>query len=180
MGTEQITFTDAETTFQTVNNKRNPIPFLPENYLASLGFLREDEETYLPFTHNEFPSEVAATSMEIAQGVLDKTTLLVAHNMKFDLQWIHAVGLKYDGQIYCTQIAEFIIASGVYRPLDLSSCARRYGGKGKLDTVAIEYWDKGVQTDMVPWEVLKEYGIRDIREMMYVYNSQQEVVRAYF
>jgi DNA polymerase-1 len=46
----------------------------------------------------------------------------------------------------------------------------------KLDVVATEYWAKGIQTDEIPWDVLREYSAHDAKVTLMCYNEQMKIM----
>ena len=58
------------------------------------------------------------------QDTLNKTTLLVGHNIKFDLMWLLEAGFKYTGKVYDTMIGEYILNKGVRKSLTLQMCCQ--------------------------------------------------------
>ena len=59
---------------ETTSFHNNPSPYIPENYLVSVGFKSEKYEEYLCFKHNDNPSDTTAKYLLSEQ--LRKTTLL--------------------------------------------------------------------------------------------------------
>ncbi len=150
--------TDVETTFILQNKKSNPSPYIPENYLVSVGLVGDAEE-YLCVQHNDQPTDRGW--FKTVQEALDNTELVVGHNLKFDLAWMFEVGLVYTGPIWDTMLVEYILLRGIKQPLSLTPCCERHGIEGKLD-ITQEYLNKGIGFEAMPWEtVVKPYGIRD-------------------
>ena len=109
------------------------------------------------------------------QAVLDKCDVLIGHNIKFDLQWIRACGFEYEGDIYDTMVAEYILSRGQGWPLNLSAVARKYGGVQKRETDLVPpYLDAGHTFYEIPWEIVKEYGEIDVIATEQVAVSQLE------
>jgi DNA polymerase I-like protein with 3'-5' exonuclease and polymerase domains len=46
----------------------------------------------------------------------------------------------------------------------------------KLDVVATEYWAKGIQTDEIPWDVLREYSAHDAKVTLMCYHEQMKIM----
>lgn len=155
-----FTVLDAETTWVgKAPQNADPSPYLKENYLISLGWKNARSLEYLCIQHDEQPTSPDARAL--IQGMLDETTLLIAHNLKFDLSWIRACGFSYSGKLYCTMLSEYIQARGLHVDLDLKSCCARYDFEGKLDIMK-KYFDANITYNRVPWAELMEYGIEDI------------------
>ena len=108
-----ITTFDVETSFQvTEEGKLDPSAKNPHNFLICMG-LNED---YIFFKHNEFRG---TPDRNRVQAILDKTTLLVGHNIKFDIIWLWESGFTYSGRVYDTMVGEYLLNRGVKRSLKL-------------------------------------------------------------
>ena len=57
--------------------------------------------------------------------MLDNTTLLIGHNLQYDYFGFWANDFKYDGDIYDTMLAEYLLLRGQKQPLSLEQCAIR-------------------------------------------------------
>ena len=79
-----ITVLDAETSFQIVDGKVDPLPFNANNCLVSIGV----NDEYYFFNHNHENFDIQSNHKAV-QDILNKTTLLVGHNIKFDLVWLN-------------------------------------------------------------------------------------------
>jgi len=101
-----ITVFDIETTFQVdKDGDKDASPKNPLNRIVSIGI----NDEYFFLYHTE-PFEKDPNVKQKIQDILDKTTLLVAHNIKFDLMWLKEAGFTYEGKIYDTMLAEYILA----------------------------------------------------------------------
>lgn len=100
-------------------------PFEPSNTLTQVGVLclETDDKALLCFDHAE--RNDAADNKCKLQRWLDSTTLLIGHNLQYDLSWLWASGFKYDGKIYDTMLSEYILQRGNKLPLSLEQCALR-------------------------------------------------------
>ena len=98
------------------------------------------------------------------QAVLNSALLVGAHNFKFDLAWLRHIGIRLkDKKIFCTSVAEFILNAQCLNLDELSLnaiCEKRYGER-KYDEVKEQYWDKDINTDKVPLDILLPYNVRD-------------------
>ena len=43
------------------------------------------------------------------QELLDRATILIGHNIAYDLMWLWESGFKYDGPIFCTMLTEYVL-----------------------------------------------------------------------
>ena len=60
------------------------------------------------------------------QELLDKATILIGHNIAYDLMWLWECGYKYDGVVFDTMLAEYVLQRGKKEPLSLEECAKRH------------------------------------------------------
>jgi DNA polymerase-1 len=115
----------------------------------------------LPFDHNEATEKDKMNSC-ILQRLLDSTTLLIGHNLQYDLQWLWANDFKYDGEIYDTMLAEYLLMRGQKQPLSLEQCAIRRGLKYQKDDTLKTYYKKGYNTNEIPLDELSHYLEHDL------------------
>ena len=162
-----ISTVDVETSFQkTKHGGTDPLPFNPENILVSVGI---NDEYYFT-NHSERIDEGCYHKI---QAILNKTTLLVGHNIKFDLTWLLEAGFKYSGRVYDTMIGEYVLNRGIRKSLTLQMCCqrRRIGSK---DQAIKEFLDRGVSFENIPKEMVEEYGRIDVAITRKLFDSQME------
>lgn len=139
-------------------------PFSRRNKLV-LGGLHFDE-SFLYF--DSFPPDPV-------QELLTKDCLLVGFNLKFDVHWGRNVGLDFSKvKVWDCQLAEFILSNQTNVFPSLDDCLRKYEMPLKLDIVKTEYWDKGIDTDEVPIDILLDYLNGDLRKTRAVFLKQLE------
>ena len=157
---------------ETTSYGGNPSPYIPENYLVSVGFKSDDWDEYLCFKHNE--REPSFPSVTLLSEQLEKTTLLIGHNIKFDLSWLLECGFEYNGDIYDTMIYEYLIRGGRHNMrVNLSDCCKRRGLPVKVDGTK-SYLKEGIGFEAMPWELVEEYGRNDVDITWMLYHDQQE------
>ena len=107
-----------------------------------------------------------------------KYDLVVGFNFKFDLHWLikNEVYQLRDMQIWDVQIAEFILSNQTERFPSLNETCERYGFPLKPDVVKTEYWDKGIDTDAIPWHILEEYATGDAERTLWCYHAQRKLM----
>ena len=160
-----ITIFDVETSFVTgVNGKSDPSPFNPNNKLVTVGI----NDEYLFFNHDERSDKDA---WKKAQSILDRTDLLIGHNLKFDLSWIYEVGFKYTGKVYDTMIGEYVLNRGIRKALSLKECCIRRNLSRKSDATE-DFIKQGISFEMIPQKIVEEYGRQDINVTRELYYSQ--------
>ena len=108
----------------------------------------------------EPPTQAAAEAFQLA---LNHADVLVGQNIKFDLQWIRECGFTYDGDIYDTMVAEYILSKARRWPLGLAALARKYGVTQKETDLIAPYLTAGKTFYDIPWEIVREYGVADVK-----------------
>ena len=101
--------------------------------------------------------------------------MVCGFNIKFDLHWLRKVGVDISKlQIWDCQLAEFILNDQATPYPSLNDSAIKYGFAPKLDIVKLEYWDKGIDTDKIPRDILSDYLTQDLILTEQVYMKQLE------
>ena len=161
---------DVETTHKEKSNGgTTALPYF-NNRLVSVGYKFMDSlSNYLCFYHSTQKADYKGT--EILQGALDNADVLIGHNIKFDITWLRECGFHYDGYLYDTMVAEYILASARRWPLSLKVVAEKYGTEKKKDLVD-EYIKNGKTFYDIPYDTIKEYGIADVEATEKVAISQ--------
>ncbi|OUW96947.1 MAG: hypothetical protein CBD97_00305 [Pelagibacteraceae bacterium TMED237] len=162
---------DVENTVTKRDGKMHLDPFEPDNSLVMVGILPVDvdgQPRIYTFDHAEL--EPTFNGKEELQLNLDRTTLLIGHNIAYDLLWLWESGFKYDGEVYDTMLNEYILQRGVKEPLTLEACAERCGATPKSDTLK-EYFAKGYSTRDIPHAELCEYLRVDLYATRDVFHS---------
>ena len=178
-----ITYLDVETTFVINENRRtDPSPFNSENKLVSVQYSHDSGPIHFHWFHHKDLDEAAAEltigeSFNLVQDVLDKTTVLIGHNIKFDLMWLWESGFNYTGGVYDTMIGEYVLLREQKWGLSLAdSCIRRNVAMKKSD-LTHDYLKAGTGFDAMPMETVEEYGIADIESTRQLHQAQEEIFR---
>jgi len=166
-----LTF-DVETTHRDKpNGGYTPLPYFG-NHLVSIGYkmFREhprvetagvETDGYLCFYHEEH--EPTPEGFEQFQGVLDEADVVVGHNIKFDLNWVRECGFTYEGPVYDTMVAEYLLARARKWPLSLEALAKRYEVAEKKSDLTKDYLKDGKTFAQIPWDIVETYGIADVQ-----------------
>ena len=104
-----LTF-DVETTHkEKLNGSTTPLPYFG-NMLVSIGYkwLDEEEVYYDCYYHSTEPP--SPNAFQDFQSALNYADVIIGHNIKFDLSWIRESNFKYEGHIYDTMVAEYILS----------------------------------------------------------------------
>lgn len=152
MGRYQIY--DAETENHQVH-KRFANPFSDKNWVVARGWKFQGDKkcswTYHPKPDGEH------------LHIPDDITLIVGHNIKFDLlyEWDNPeliAFFKRGGRIWDTQYVEYLLEGQHpdYHMNKLEDLAEKYGGTKKLDAVKA-LWEMGVLTSQIDKDMLIDY-----------------------
>lgn len=151
---------DVET---TTSNRGNP--FDADNRCVAIGYKESDEDTICFLVSDGFNQKF--------QDAIDKADILVGFNIKFDLSWIRNIGYDFSGKyIWDCQLGEFILSNQNTRYPSLNGACEKYGLPVKIDVVKTEYWDKGINTDSIPTDILFDYLKQDVELTYAVYLKQ--------
>jgi len=152
---------DVENTTTERGGKLHLDPFEPTNSLTMVGMLSDrGEELIVTFDHNEV--DATTDGHAIVQQWLDETTVLICHNAAYDLLWVWESGFTYDGAVFDTMLAEYVLQRGNKEPLSLEACAERYELETKKQDTLKEYFRKGYSTRDIPHDELSEYLSADL------------------
>lgn len=134
-------------------------PFSINNQLVLFGIRTGGENFFYP---------VAQTFWY--KGIPDVT--FVGANIKFDLHWLRRYNRPIPKKIWDVLYAQYVIWRQKASYVSLNDCLEEYGYPPKIDVVKNEYWDKGIDTDEVPMDILKEYLAGDLEKTEQVYLAQ--------
>jgi len=146
---------DVENTTTKRDGKLHLDPFEPTNKLIMVGCLEDNGQQHL--FNMDVPDGI------YLQEVLDRATVLIGHNIAYDLMWLWECGYKYDGAVFDTMLAEYIIQRGIKQPLSLEACAERYELETQKKDTLKHYFAQGVGVDGIPRDELKEYLSADLK-----------------
>jgi|TARA_R110000796_G_scaffold25140_1_gene71224 DNA polymerase I-like protein with 3'-5' exonuclease and polymerase domains len=152
---------DVENTVTERGGKLHLDPFEETNTLVMVGLLNANgDETIVTFDHSE--REPTPNGHEIVQKALDDATIIIGHNIAYDLVWLWESGFKYDGSVFDTMLGEYVLQRGLKKPLSLDACAERYELDTQKQTTLKEYFKKGYTTRDIPHSELSEYLSADL------------------
>lgn len=155
---------DLETTIFNKGNHNDP-----RNIVCCISYF--DGTNAVAFRPGDEPS------MQKFISVLEKADVVIGHNIKFDLHWLYRLHLGHildQKRIRDTQVVEYILQAQSVRMPSLEWCADTNLGEHKLDVVKTQYWDLGIDTDQVPWEILAEYAVQDAVLTWRLFENQQK------
>lgn len=163
---------DVETTIDWSKKGGSPSPYIETNKLVSIGLepLVTDVCEYFCFYHNEEPATEGGYTR--VQYHLNNCSMLIGHNIKFDLQWLWAANFEYTGSVYDTMVQEYLNAGGQWVNTDLGSCLDRHGLAGKKSDLTEGYLKKKIGFEAMPWPIVLEYGIQDVKGTKQLFLAQ--------
>ena len=161
---------DCETTiFQ------NGHPFSARNKLCYVGVRNDSVDKLIPVEYREVPY---GKSLEELQNIINNHSLLIAFNSKFDLHWLRRYHINFQHcNVWCLQLAEFIITGQEQRMPSLGSVGIRCMLGTKLVGVAEKYWDNKIDTPDIPEEELRDYLHQDCELEWKLYQWQMEYLK---
>ncbi|QIG68298.1 DNA polymerase I protein [Rhizobium phage RHph_Y1_20] len=149
---------DSETTTKEAF-RRTANPWHEDNWIVAHGWKFEGDQYCSWKYYNE--KQRQGRYIRIPANV----TLLVGHNIKFDLLWEMVMEnpdlrafLKRGGKIWCTQYVEYLLGAQVQEVqyAALNDVAPKYGGTTKIDAVKA-MWEQGINTPDIPEDLLIDY-----------------------
>ena len=156
---------DVENTVTEREGKLHLDPFESDNSLIMVGALTESGDEYL------YRMDEDASYFNKIQELLDKTTVLIGHNIVHDLMWLWESNFKYDGDVCDTMLGEYVLQRGQKQALSLEMCAERYNLDTKKQDTLKEYFKQGIGVDEIPPEELSGYLSADLRATQELYNE---------
>ena len=147
---------DVENTVTKRDGRMHLDPYEPTNKLVMVGCLTDIGNEYL------FNMDSGGTQHIDIQELLDRATILIGHNIAYDLMWLWECGFKYEGPVFDTMLTEYILQRGLKEPLHLKDCAERYDLETKKEDTLKEYFAKGYATDEIPRAELRQYLSADL------------------
>ena len=164
---KRVVVIDGETTIRNNGN-----PFDPNNRLCSFGVLDAGKYTDYDIEYSNAPYGPQLASI---RNSLENADVVVGFNLKFDLNWLR----RYLGSFSCAsfwdcQLGAYILSHQQEVFPSLDGCCSAAGLGNKLDVVATEYWENGIDTPDVPYAILAEYLRKDVDLTYVLYQHQQE------
>ena len=135
---------DVENSTTKRNGKDHMDPFEIDNHLVQVGMVNADnhDELHIVNIDHDEAKDTSGAGHKLVQDILDLTTLLIMHNAQHDMMWLWESGFKYDGLIYDTMLAEYILDRGQRTPLSLGACAERRNLEVQKDDTLKRYFKR--------------------------------------
>ena len=155
---------DVENTVTHKDGKKHLDPFEPGNSLTMVGIKPVDGTMTDPeiYTFDHSQADPTENGRNQVQKWLDATDMLIGHNISHDLLWLWESGFKYDGPVFDTMLAEYVLQRGQNVSLDLGSVAERYECEYKKQDTLHNYFKQGYSTRDIPHDELSDYLRHDL------------------
>lgn len=128
----------------------------PKNKLVNVGLKWRDEDAVIIYMDED-------NVLDRINTIISEADFIVGFNLKFDLHWLINAGVSLVGKkLWDCQLFEYSRLYQRHKYISLNETAERWGLPTKLDVVKLEYWDKGIDTDQIPRDVLSEYLEQDL------------------
>ncbi len=154
---DMILTSDSETTTWS-----NGSVYDPRNFVVCIGWKEDNGESNTEFGR-----------FELFEDAWRRASLAVLFNAKFDLGHYRKLGIDISHvPVWCCQIGEFLLSGQTTRFPSLEQAAEKYGLGNKIDVIKLEYWEKGINTDAIPRDILGDYCAQDVSLTYQVYLRQ--------
>lgn len=151
-------------TENTIHNKGSP--FDQRNFNVCIAYKTPEE------------SGVLFSQYEKIKELIEKASLIVFFNAKYDIHWLRKLNLDVrHKRIWCCQVFEFIHNRMREAYPSLDQTTEKYGLGKKIDIIEQEYWSKGINTDQIPKNILSDYALKDVELTYGVFLEQQKLQR---
>ena len=150
-------------------------PYEKDNSLTQVGMVNADntdELHIINLDHNE-EKDIDGSGRAFVQAILDKTSLLIIHNAKFDMMWLWECGFVYDGAVYDTMLAEYLLDRGQRNPVGLGAAAERRGLAEQKEDYLSTCLKKGINTHETDLAKLSLYLRADLLTTSELFHQQE-------
>ena len=143
---------DVENTVTRRDGKLHLDPFEKENSLVMVGVLTDQGQCLtFPFDHADRPNQT--DYFERVQMFLDSAQSDCAQCCARSGVVVES-RFKYDGPVFDTMLAEYVIQRGQKQPLSLEACAERYELEVQKQDTLKKYMADGVSIRDIPYNEL--------------------------
>lgn len=154
---------------------KNPVVLDVESTISAKGnpFNQKNKLVTIQLKQGNAPAVViAADQFHEALPILEAASCIIAFNAKFDLAWVRRQLGFVPTVVWDCQLAEFMFSGQTQKYPSLQGTCEKYAVGHKIDIVKTEYWEKGIDTDQIPFDVLAEYGAQDVNVTWDVFQKQ--------
>ncbi len=100
----------------------------------------------------------------------------VAHNAKFELQWLKRCGFDLRSRpAYCTMLGQWVLDGNLRKPRSLSALAKSYNVTKKLDRISLLI-SSGYPVEWIPKSWLLEYCEHDVKATLEIFLKQVQLL----
>ncbi len=126
----------------------------------------DDEIIFAYYTDPDFVSKL--------QEQLDKATLLIGINLKYDISWLRRIGCRLPKgiRVWDQQSGEFILSGQTRSFASMDDLCGLYGIEGKAGGLE-EWWGQNIETADIPRNIVEAYNVGDIQRTSSIYSAQQ-------
>jgi DNA polymerase I-like protein with 3'-5' exonuclease and polymerase domains len=155
---------DIENTVSNRDKRKHLDPFEPDNTLVMVGIkpLHGIDMPCEIYTFDHSQSAPTENGRNQVQKWLDAADMLIGHNITHDLVWLWESGFTYNGPVFDTMLAEYILLRGQSMPLNLGAVAERYACEIKKQDTLSNYFKQGYSTRDIPHSELSDYLRHDL------------------
>lgn len=157
---------DLETTIRCPvgNNKGNPM--WNGNQVIAAGVMEVGKPSYKHHDRN-------GLDLTRLRQTCDDASLVIGHNVKFDLLYIYRNTSNKLPRIWDTQLAAYLLSGQRHLYASLDELTAEYVGKEALkDDKIKQYWKNGVDTPDIPTFQLLEYLEGDLQNTCKIFQEQ--------
>ena len=154
----EYTTIDCETTGACNGTFGNP--FTDSNRLCVIGYGNISRSNVINLSDESIPFGRSLRTFES-----ENIGMSVGFNWKFDAHWLRRYGVNISSTtpIWDCQLAHFIIHDQ-QKPLpSLEECSQYYRLEDKFIDIERDYWDKGVDTDCIPFDIVRHRVESDVK-----------------
>lgn len=155
-------------------------PFNLDNKLCLVG-IKELGNPEKKIFKIEYDEEPYGEQLEQIRTLVKAASEIVWFNAKFDLHWLRRYDVVPSDSCrhYDCQSAFFILTQQRFKYPSLNQVCEYFNLPLKLDVVKTEFWDKGIDTDEIPLDILTEYLEGDLERTEWAYNALKELTLSY-
>lgn len=156
-------------------NKANP--YDPRNEGVILCTLERDTVTKETVTTSFWGSN--PLHMYDARKPFEDANFIIGMNLKYDAAWCRRYKIPFpeNSNWWDIQVVHFIMTGQVSRFPSLNDILTYHELELKKDVVKEEYWEKGLDTDDVPEDILDEYCSWDVQQTYAVAQIQMRMFK---
>ena len=154
--------------FETTKEPKH-FPYVPGAILVlgSTYDSNEKSKIYL-FNHKEVTVDQEQVMNDLTNE-LNSANIIIAHNIQFELIWLHHININLNKSFWCTMIAEYILSGQRIRNISLDELAARYNVGSKLD---MSWENIELDTPDIPLTMLEPYCREDARLAYEIFKAQ--------